>query len=161
MPICRWRHRHRGRSILRVEAAVPRIREVTTRALIQHERRERTGAEVEFRTEIPEGGIVLANVGARIGASVGRGIDALPAEEHILDELGIGIMAQSLVIDAWFHPGADRQSGHAQPPAVDVRHWRLDQDVETAPVIPGDEEHARRPELVVNCMMVLNACPVT
>ena len=54
--------------------------------------------------EVAEHRRVLAHVGPRVGAAVGRWVEPLAAEEVVLDELGVGVEAQRLVVDvalAW------------------------------------------------------------
>ena len=67
--------------------------------LRQDQRRPRLLVEVEVGDEVAEDGRVLADVGARVGAAVGRRVEALAAEEVVLDELDVGVEAQRLVVD--------------------------------------------------------------
>ena len=55
--------------------------------------------EVEVVDEVAEDRRVLAHVGSRVRAAVGRGIEPLTAEEVVLDELVVRVEAQRLVVD--------------------------------------------------------------
>jgi hypothetical protein len=55
--------------------------------------------EIETLAEVSQQRDVLAHGGTRVRPAIGPGIEALPAEEVVLDELRIGIEAQRLMID--------------------------------------------------------------
>ena len=112
----------------------------------QQHRRARRLVEVEVGGQVAEDPLVLANVGARVGAAVGLGIDATTAEEIVFDELGVRVEAQGLMIDvAALGVGADHDAGHAQAVAVLVDDRGHDVVVETAPVVPRQEDRGRVP----------------
>jgi len=62
----------------------------------QHDRRPRSLAEVEVGREVAKLGGVLPNVRARVGPAVGGRIEALAAQEVVLDEFEVGVEAQRL-----------------------------------------------------------------
>ena len=68
--------------------------------------------------------------GPRVGTAVGRGIEALPTEEAVLDELQVGVEAQRLVVDhALLRVRTDEEARHAEAVTVlvddsAVRHGR-------------------------------------
>src|SRR5207253_2955019 len=69
-------------------------------------------SEVEFCREVAEDLDVLAHGDARIGSPVGGRVEALAAEEVVLDELHIRVEAQRLVVDvAAFGVWADQETG--------------------------------------------------
>ena len=55
--------------------------------------------EVEVGEQVAEQRVRLAHVGPRVGASVGRGVEPLAAEEVVLDELDVRVVAEDLVVD--------------------------------------------------------------
>ena len=55
--------------------------------------------EVEVLAEVAEDLHLLADRRAGIGATVGRRVESLPAEEHVLDELEVRVEAERLVVD--------------------------------------------------------------
>ena len=96
--------------------------------------------------EVAEDRVVLAHVGPGVGAAVGGGIEPGAVEEVVLDELGVGVEAEDLVVDvALLGVGADHDPGHAQAEAVAVDDRRHDMVVEAAPVIPGEEDRGAVP----------------
>src|SRR3954447_10378266 len=102
--------------------------------------------EVELAEKVAEGLHVLADDGAGIGAAVGLRVDALPAEEVVLDELEVRVERERLVVDVVVpRPRADQQAGHAEPIALAVDRRRRDVVVEAAPVVPRDPDRGRGP----------------
>jgi hypothetical protein len=53
--------------------------------------------EVEVGSEVAELGCDLANVGTRVGSSVGAWVEPLPIQEVVLDELDDRVKAQRRV----------------------------------------------------------------
>ena len=126
------RARHRRRSRRRVQR--------------QRHRRERILREVELLRQVAEDRDVLPHRGARVRTPVGLGIEPLPAQEQILDELQIGVERQRLVIDRpRLDPRRDREPRHAHAVAVDVDVRRPHVIVEAAPVVPREVDHRRVP----------------
>src|SRR6516164_8182009 len=73
-------------------------------------------AEVEVREQVAEDRGVLADVAARVGTPVGRGVQPGPAQEIVLDELVVRVEGQGLVVDvARLGVGRDDQGGYPQP----------------------------------------------
>src|SRR5690349_22690053 len=72
---------------------------VTASGCREDERRTRRLIEIELAREVTEDRDVLANRRARVGPAVGRGIEALAAQEIVLDELEIRIEAERLMVD--------------------------------------------------------------
>src|ERR1700676_14679 len=97
--------------------------------------------EVEVRGQVAQDADVLAHRGPRVGTAVGERIDALSIEEHVLDELVVGVEAEGLVVYiALAGVGADPHAGHAQPVSVLVDDGGDHVIVEAAPVVPGEED---------------------
>jgi hypothetical protein len=65
----------------------------------QQHRWPRRLREVEVPHQVAEDRFVLAHAGTWIGAAVGRRVEALAAEEDILDELQVSVEAERLVVD--------------------------------------------------------------
>src|SRR5437588_158942 len=83
-------------------------------------------------------------VRAGVGAAVGLGVEPLSAEEVVLDELGVGVEAQRLVIDEPpLRVGANHECRHLQPIPVLVHVRWPDVVVEPAPIVPGHEDRGR------------------
>ena len=60
--------------------------------------------EVEVFDEVAELGDIFAHVGAGIGSAVSLRVERWPGQEVVLDELGVGVEAERLVVDvarAW------------------------------------------------------------
>ena len=55
--------------------------------------------EVEVVGEVAEDAFVLANVGPWVWSPVGFRVEALAVEEVVLDELDVGVEAETLVVD--------------------------------------------------------------
>src|SRR5947209_17988793 len=95
------------------------------RMRVQDQRPPRLLREVEVLDEVAEDRRVLAYVWARVGPSVGSWIEPLSVQEVVLDELGVGVDAQRLVVDeATPRIRADHESGDAEPVAVFVDRRR-------------------------------------
>ena len=102
--------------------------------------------EVEVGGDVAEDRVVLADVGAGVGAAVGGGIEARAVDEVVLDELRVGVEAEDLVVDvALLGVRADHDPGDAEAEAVAVDDRRHDVVVEAAPVIPGEEDRGAVP----------------
>src|SRR5580765_3076721 len=65
----------------------------------QQDRWPRFLIEVEVAREIPEHARVLPHARPRVGPAVGLRVEPRAAEEVVLDELGVSIEAEHLVID--------------------------------------------------------------
>ena len=95
---------------------------------------------------LPRMASVLADVGSRVGSTVGGRVEALAAEEVVFDELVVRVEAEGLVVDvAVFGVGADDDARDAEPVAVLVDRRGDDVVVEAAPVVPGQEDRGRVP----------------
>src|SRR5579862_1953872 len=87
----------------------------------EDQRRPRLPGEVEVAHEVTEDGLALADVGPRVGPAVGLRVEALTAEEIVLDELEVGVEAERLVVDvAAAGVGADHEGRNAQAVALAV-----------------------------------------
>ncbi len=109
----RWHQSQTGAAPRRGGPTITRCLRSRTRRRVhrQNHRRPRLLVEVEVRAQVAELRIGLANVGTRVRPAVCGGIEALRAEEVVLDELVEGVMTQRLVIDvALTGVGADDQS---------------------------------------------------
>ena len=130
-------------------SASPGTRARTSRTLrtwIEDQGRDRRLREVELGRQIAEDRHGLSNGRSRVGPAQGRRVQALPAQETILDEPQVGVERQGLVIDqSRADPRADRKTGDADPEPVLVDTGRMDVVVEAAPVVPRQVEHARLP----------------
>ncbi len=107
----------------------------------QDQWRARWLTEVEVAQKAAEPGRVFAHVGPWVRAAVGIRIESLPAEEVVLDELQVSIVAELLMVDVsgpriW----ADHQAGHPQAVAILVDVWRHDVIVEAAPIVPREKD---------------------
>jgi hypothetical protein len=65
----------------------------------EDDRRSGFLGEVEVRGQVAEDGGVLADVGPRVGAAVGLGVQPRAVQEVVLDELVEGVEGQRLVVD--------------------------------------------------------------
>ena len=103
-------------------------------------------AEVEVVHEVAKLGAVLADVRARVGATIRGGIKALPLEENVFDELHVGVVAQGLVIDVpLLCVGADDDSGNPRSVAVLIDNRWGHMIVEAAKVVPREEDRGAVP----------------
>src|SRR5579871_4730972 len=87
----------------------------------QQQRRPRRLGEVEVLHQVTQDSDVLTDRRSPVGSAIGRGIQALTLDKHVLDELEVGIEAQRLMIDesllcVW----ANYQCWHAQSIAIFV-----------------------------------------
>src|ERR1700730_6061439 len=106
----------------------------------QDERRSRRLTEVEVVDQVAEDLRGFADIGSWVRSAVGRWVEALAAQEGILDELVEGVEAQRLVVDiAPLGIGADDERRYAQPVAVRVDRRRGEMVVEAAAVVPGQQ----------------------
>src|SRR4029453_671020 len=69
------------------------------RPRVQDQGRDRLLREVELGPEVTEDRDLLADGGARVRAAEGRGVEALAAQETILDEPQEGARQENLVVD--------------------------------------------------------------
>src|SRR5947209_8857223 len=112
----------------------------------QDHRRPRKLPEVEVLAEISEQQVVLADVGPGVWAAVGGGIQPFAAEEVVLDELVVGIVAEYLMVDvAAARVRADDDSGHAEAEAVAIDGGGYHVVIEATPVVPCEEDRRARP----------------
>jgi hypothetical protein len=89
----------------------------------------------------PEDGLVLPDVGPRIGPAISGRIEPGTAQEVILDEPEVGVAAQRLMVDeAAAGARGDDDPGYTQAVAVAVNHRRRHMIVEATPVIPAQED---------------------
>src|SRR6478672_2497652 len=113
----------------------------TLRMRIENHRSPWLLVEVEITDEVAKHRHVLAHRGPRIRAAVSRRVEPLPSDEVVLDELGVGVETQGLVVDV--APARIWRDDHCwDPEAVSLAvddGWD-DMVVETAPVIPGEED---------------------
>ena len=99
--------------------------------------------------EIAEQLHLLAHGGARVRPPVGLGVEPLPAQEPVFDQLQVGVVAERLRVDEpRLGPRADHHRGHPQSPAVLVDHRRQHVVVEAAPVVPREEDRRAHPLLL-------------
>ena len=79
----------------------PRGPNVSAVRRVEREDQRRAGflVEVEVSARLPRIFDVLADVGARVGAAVGRGFESPAVQEVVLDELQVGVEAERLVVD--------------------------------------------------------------
>ncbi len=102
--------------------------------------------KLNSRRQVAEHRHVLADRRPRVGPPVRRRVEPQTAEEVVLDELGVGVEAQDLVVDeAAPRVRRDQERGHPQAVAVLVDRRRHDVVVETAPVVPREEDRAGGP----------------
>src|SRR5262245_6580232 len=100
-------------------------------------RLRRTLRKVEVPGQIAEDPDVFSYRWSRVGTTIGSWVQALTAEEVVLDELVVGVEAQRLVIDSpvlgvW----TDHERRHAQAVAVLIdNRWRH-VVVKATPVVP-------------------------
>ncbi len=103
----------------------------------KHQWRSGCLIEIEVAGEIAQRRVSLAAIGTRVGTIVGGEIEALPAEEIVLDELQVRVVTEKLVVDVallGIRTGHDFR--HSQAIAVLVNDRRFNVVVETAPVVP-------------------------
>src|SRR5437588_5087278 len=67
---------------------------------VQDQRRARRLVEVEIRHQVAELRVLLADVWSRVRPTISLRIQPRPAQEYVLDELHVCVVAQRLVIDA-------------------------------------------------------------
>ena len=121
-------------------------RRVGRRVGIQQDRRPQRLAEVEVLGQVAEDRLVLTHIRPGVGAAVGQRIEAAAAEEIVLDELQVGVAAEGLVVDEpFFRVRGDHDGRHPQAVAVLVHRRGHHMVIETAPVIPGQEDRGRTP----------------
>src|SRR5947207_1072153 len=129
-------------------------REVSARCLLrcgtgggvggQDDRRPGWLGEIEVVAEVAELCGRLSYVGSRVGSCVGGRVESLTAEEGVLDELGVGVVAQCLVVDvSLLGVGADDDARDAQAVAVLVDRRGRDVVVESSPVVPAEKDRRR------------------
>ena len=112
----------------------------------QHQRLARWLGEIEIAEQVAKLRRRFPHPRPRIGPPVGLGVKPLAAEEEILDQLHVGVVAEDLVVDvALARVGADDDAGHPQPVAVLVNHGRRDMVVEPTPVVPAEEDRGAVP----------------
>ena len=112
----------------------------------QQQRWARRLAEVEVAGQIPETRGFFAHVRTRVRPPIGRGIQALPVQEVVLDELQVRVVGELLMIDIpGASIGADDQAGHAKAVTVFIDHRRNDVVVEPSPIVPGEEDRCTAP----------------
>src|SRR5207245_11029158 len=94
----------------------PRERGPAGRRMQREEHRRPRGlGEVEVREEVPQDPGALANVGPGVRPPVGPRVEALAAQEVVLDELQVRVEREDLVIDvASLRVGADHDPRHAE-----------------------------------------------
>src|SRR6476661_5541746 len=96
--------------------------------------------EVEVVGQVTQLGVVLPDAGTVVRPAVGGGVDPLAAQEIVLDEFEVGVLAEDLVVDVpLLGVGADDQGGDAHAVAVVVHRRRGFVVIETAPVVPVEE----------------------
>ena len=124
----------------------PGLPQVGDRSRREDQRRPRRPGEVELAEQVTENRRVLAYVGARVRPAVVGRVEALAAQEPVLDERGVRVEAERLVVDVpGPRPRADQQPRHPQAVALLVHGGRCDVVVEAAPVVPGEEDRRRGP----------------
>src|SRR5450759_852099 len=96
---------------------------------MHRQRHGRTGSlgEVEICGDVSEDADIFSDVWPWVGPTVGAGINALTAEQILLDELVVGVERECLVIDIpLLGVGADDHGRHSQAvSAVSYTHLTL------------------------------------
>src|SRR2546421_8560636 len=102
--------------------------------------------EVEVVDQVAQLGSVFADGRARVGAAIVAGIDPLSFKKVVLNELDVGVKAQSLVVDVTLlGVRADHECRHSQSVTIRIHAWRRYMVVEPAPVVPGEEDRGGLP----------------
>ena len=93
----------------------------------EDQRRTRGLVEIEIQQQVTQLSRIFTHVRPGVRSAVRGWIDALAAQEEILYELDIGILAQGLVVDEAFSGvGTDHQARYAQTITVLVHLGRHD-----------------------------------
>src|SRR5437588_7690514 len=98
-------------------------------------------AEVEVLGQVAKDRVVLPDIGSAVRTPVGLRVEALAAQEVVLDELVVSVKAKGLAIDvAALGIRADYHRRHPQsvPLAVDLGWGYV--VVKAAPVVPREED---------------------
>src|SRR5437016_6426064 len=113
----RVQRRLRSRTVSVLELVVLQRGQQVRRQLVgrnprQEHRLARPLVEVKVLDQVAEDARLLAHRRPRVGSAVGLGVEALPAEEVVLDELQVGVETERLLVDvAPASVGTDHQAG--------------------------------------------------